>query len=142
MVRSSSFKVLCVMQQDFDGELSDTHRYDSLRAMLLRLGTKLDDIASCIDHTQSVIAAATWSIASDNSGYVSSMQQADHAAQKISGIAAIISALADEIPVDLQVDTKHLKNGIKIASLHDVLHTHNGNASVQSIAESGEIDLL
>jgi hypothetical protein len=130
------------MKQDFDGELSDSHRYDSLRGMLLRLGMKLEDIAACIDHTQSVIAAATWPTAADNPAYVSSMQQADHAAQKISGIAAIISALADEIPGDMQVDTKHLKEGIKIASLHDVLSAHNGGAAVQAIVESGEFDLL
>lgn len=116
--------------------------HEPLAAVIMRVETELESIASLIDHNQSLIARLTWQAGGSDPAYVKAMQDADLISQKIVGIASFLRAIADAVPADFHVETQGATGNLRLTELMRRIGARGDEISDRDNAEAGDFDLF
>lgn len=90
---------------------------EPLAAVLARVGCELATVAHAIDHMQADIGALTWHTAGRDPDYVRAMQEVDHSAQLLAGLADFLHAIAQETPADWRLDPNAAADVVRLSEL-------------------------
>jgi hypothetical protein len=124
-------------------QTSATQEYhEPLANVITRVEKELENIASLIDHNQSLIARLTWQAGGSDPAYVKAMQDADLISQKIVGIANFLRAIADAVPADFHVETQGATGNLRLAELIRKIGARGGEIDHREDSEAGDFDLF
>jgi hypothetical protein len=98
-----------------------------LAEVLGRVRCELAAVAQAIDHMQAEIGALTRQTAGTDPDYIRAMQEVDHSAQLLTGLADFLGAVAQMTPADWRLDPNAASEVVLLSELSARLAADEGH---------------